>query len=391
MRLALVSSLYPPRVVGGAELTVRELAEDLASDGHDVAVLTLRPAGPGPDVAREVNGVSVREVELRGPWVFDASWRSAGTLTRMRFHLAEAYRPDVARQVAGLLRDFSPDLVNTHNLAGFGTAAWSATPAKLVHSMHDYQLLCPRTAMYRDGRQCGSMCLDCAVTTLPRRHPRRRPDGFTAVSGHVRQVHRDAGFLRASDRVRVIPNSVSVQLAPRRIEQVRRIGFMGRLEAGKGLPVLLDAVASDPDLRGLHVVVAGRGTADEVAGLETYRARGLSIDYLGYVPAGDFLGQVDCVCVPTQWAEAFGRVAAEASLVGIPVVASRTGGLLDALSGDERAVLVDDFSEPTAWARALREVRTTFTPRDVGSRAPTGPPPTVQSYVEFFDEVLRSP
>jgi glycosyltransferase involved in cell wall biosynthesis len=366
---------------------VRDLAEDLATDGHDVVVLTLRPEGSAPARCPS-NGVTVHEVELPGPWVFDASWHGSGALTRMRFHLSEAYRPGIARDVAAMLADFSPDLVNTHNIAGFGTAAWSAARAALVHTMHDYQLLCPRTAMYRDGRQCSSPCLDCRIATVPRRHPRRRPDAFTTVSEHVRRVHLDAGVLRPSDRVGVFPSGVSVEVPRRRLEKMRRIGFMGRLEPGKGLPVLLEAITVDPELRDLEVVIAGRGTSTELASLDSFRSRGIAIRYIGYVPADEFLRQVDCVCVPTQWAEAFGRVAAEARMAGIPVIASRTGGLLDALAGYEHAVLVDDFASPVEWAGALRNLRTSFEPRSVGGVTRPEAPEVARRYVAFYKEVL---
>jgi glycosyltransferase involved in cell wall biosynthesis len=59
------------------------------------------------------------------------------------------------------------------------------------------------------------------------------------------------------------------------------------------------------------------------------------------------------VIVPSQCAEAYGRVAREAFLLGLPVLASRVGGLPEAV--DQRPeCLVDDFRRADAWEAAVR-------------------------------------
>jgi glycosyltransferase involved in cell wall biosynthesis len=55
--------------------------------------------------------------------------------------------------------------------------------------------------------------------------------------------------------------------------------------------------------------------------------------------------------VPSQWQEAFGRVVVEAQASGIPVIASRTGGLPEAVGGG--GILIDEYSDPTRWLTAL--------------------------------------
>jgi len=58
--------------------------------------------------------------------------------------------------------------------------------------------------------------------------------------------------------------------------------------------------------------------------------------------------------VPSIWEEAFGRVAVEAHGYGIPVVASRRGGLPDTVGGG--GLLVDDYEDPGAWVEAIERV-----------------------------------
>jgi hypothetical protein len=53
MRVAVVSNLYPPDVIGGYELLARDVVEGLRARGHEVDLLTSgSPAGPEPGVHR---------------------------------------------------------------------------------------------------------------------------------------------------------------------------------------------------------------------------------------------------------------------------------------------------------------------------------------------------
>jgi glycosyltransferase involved in cell wall biosynthesis len=57
------------------------------------------------------------------------------------------------------------------------------------------------------------------------------------------------------------------------------------------------------------------------------------------------------VIVPSQWQEPFGRIVLEAMYCGIPVIASRTGGLAESVG--KGGILVDDFTDVTSWTQAI--------------------------------------
>ncbi|MFB6176664.1 MAG: glycosyltransferase family 4 protein [Halobaculum sp.] len=60
------------------------------------------------------------------------------------------------------------------------------------------------------------------------------------------------------------------------------------------------------------------------------------------------------VLVPSRWRETFGRVVVEAMYNRIPVVASHRGGLPEACGG--AGLLVEEYTNPVAWWRALRRL-----------------------------------
>lgn len=135
-------------------------------------------------------------------------------------------------------------------------------------------------------------------------------------------------------------------------------GFAGRLDAAKGVEVLLRAVALEPDLR-LRVAGDGprRRDLEALAGSLGIADR---VEFLGALPPESlpaFYRSVDVIAVPSlttpSWVEQFGRVAIEAMASGTPVVVSDSGALPHVV-GD--AALVVAEGNAAELAKALAEV-----------------------------------
>lgn len=83
---------------------------------------------------------------------------------------------------------------------------------------------------------------------------------------------------------------------------------------------------------------------------EAFAARA-NVRCLGRVPRQRLLALSRVVLVPSQWPEPFGRIAVEAMAAGLPVLASRSGGLAE-IAGDS-ALGIDAWRDAEAWADAL--------------------------------------
>ena len=64
--------------------------------------------------------------------------------------------------------------------------------------------------------------------------------------------------------------------------------------------------------------------------------------------------QTRLLIAPSRWEEGFGMVALEAQSCGIPVIASRRGGLPEAVG--DGGLLIDDYRNVEAWVRAIDSV-----------------------------------
>ena len=128
--------------------------------------------------------------------------------------------------------------------------------------------------------------------------------------------------------------------------------FVGQLVRGKGVQLLLEAMARMRTPRTLDVV----GTGNMEAKLKAQAERlGLAerVRWHGYqTNPQDWMRAAKCVVVPSFWQEPYGLVAAEAVALGRNVVAFDIGGLPEACQGKATLVPPGDVD---ALAHALDE------------------------------------
>lgn len=147
------------------------------------------------------------------------------------------------------------------------------------------------------------------------------------------------GLGARSERLHVIPTGVDCQLfRPRAGEPSTgtRFGFLGRVERDKGVFLLLEAfreACTRNTSSSARLVYAGEG--DDLPELRAQAlALGLAdqVQFTGRLVHADvpeYLAGLDALIAPTLVTEPFGIVAVEAAAAGIPVFASRVGGLAE--------------------------------------------------------------
>jgi len=345
MKILQVHTAY--REAGGEDAVVGSEAELLRAAGHEVTTwLATNPSDPLPTAAA----------------LAASAWNARAA--RAVRALVERERPDVAH-VHNTWFALSPAVVRAIDRAG----------VPVVATLHNYRLLCVNASLFRDGRPC----LDCVGTHPWRGVAHRCYRGSALASGaaagalalnralgtwprHVRLFLVLTEFARErfvrgglpAGRVRVKPNVVA-DPGPRRLAPSASgtVLFVGRLDAFKGLDVLLDAWAAAAPA-GCELVIVGDGPLKP--GLERRAVPGVRL--LGRRPPDEvrrlMLG-ARTLLFPTRLLEGPSLVVREAFAAGLPVLASRLGGIPELVGpvGERWLVQADD---PAAWAAALRRL-----------------------------------
>ncbi len=190
----------------------------------------------------------------------------------------------------------------------------------------------------------------------------RRAAGITVNSSVTEQAVRD--IVPAAAVIERIPMGVKVTPSgndKKQVDELRRcyrknggslLVFVGRVVEEKGLADLLAAlkmllVDSVP----VTLVVVGEGQ-DRPEMEELARKLGIadSVHFAGWQSAAqvsDYLNAADIFVGPSRtaangWQEAQGLTFVEAMVAGTPVIASRVGGIVDAVRHEQTGLLVDE-------------------------------------------------
>ncbi|HYB62799.1 MAG TPA: glycosyltransferase family 4 protein [Thermoplasmata archaeon] len=194
---------------------------------------------------------------------------------------------------------------------------------------------------------------------------------YRVADALVTESEREAALVKEfapAARVRVLPPGVDLEEWGRpsadRAEGVtlprEYLLFVGRVASNKGLPALVDALATIPSAAQRPLVLMGRDWGERKR-LEEQAARaGLSdrLLFLGHVPdrAGyrAVLRGARALVLPSAW-EAYGLVLLDAMAAHVPIVATSVGAVPEVL-GDGRYGRLVPYGDVPALGEALREV-----------------------------------
>lgn len=301
--------------IGGAERHVTDLAIALRRDGYDVMVAC---SGGGP-LERELTDAAIPVHVLMSEVV------------KRRVSL------DYCRALRELLRDNPVDLVHAHVYASQVGAALALRNSRIP------LVLTEHSAGHWKG--ISARCMS--------RWARGQAADVIAVSESIARS-------LPSYRVRVIPNAVPPSDAsgetPRESPRSGRhlIGVVARLQPEKGIDIFLRAAAEVVEYcPGARFLIVGDGP--ERPALQRM-ALGLGLEdrtrFLDSVLSGrSILPFLDVLAAPSR-SEGAPLVVLEAMAGGVPIVASRAGGIPEQVRDGREALLVPP-GNPTELARAI--------------------------------------
>ncbi|MDQ3000752.1 MAG: glycosyltransferase family 4 protein [Fibrobacterota bacterium] len=325
---------------GGLQRVVIDLAQGLKRLGHDAHICSLRGSGP---LEAEIRG--------RGIPVWAMPWPEKGA---DRWMFAKVFR---------LLKEQRYDVIHTHNTQAFLDGGLAALLARVPARVHtDHARAFPDKLRY--------MAMERVMSNFYGK--------VVGVSAHtVENLRRYEGISRK--RLAVILNGIDgawYRAERNRLEGLKGVaglrheagldgfkhvfGLGVRLEEQKGIRYLLEAMpailARHPDCA---LAVAGTGSLEREL---RDRAVALGVEdnvrFLGAYPElTSFYPLIDFFVLPSLW-EGLPLCLLEAMSLGLPIIATRVGGVGDLLEDGRSARLT-----PPMDAAALAEAVTGFLDR----------------------------
>ncbi len=274
--LEVASSLFE---WGGIERYVHYLDEGLTALGHEVTVVC--PTGSPLD-HKSRRDVLISNRAKYSPRTLLAFYRVGKQLRPDIAHIH--FSPDFIVPAVALKRSCQAKLVMTRHLV----LPWKPARVKKYCSLYDH-IIPVSEAVERKLAESG----------VPKRM-------MSVAKAGVPDPPETTGSVNAKERLTV--------------------GVFGRLVEEKGVDTLLEAAKLAPRMD-VHVYGEGpeRQKLEQMASRAGVEER---VHFCGHIAdVAKAMSEVDLVCVPSKWDEAFPYSILEAMAVGKPVVASNSGGI----------------------------------------------------------------
>lgn len=350
MHVLRVHNRYQER--GGEDVSFEAEVQMLRDNGQDVQTLVLS----NKDIADDRS--VLHSIRLAGSTIWSINGR---------------------KQVSQAIASSRADVVHFDNtLPLISPAAYSAAQdagVAVVQTLHNYRLLCPSATFFREGK----VCEDCLGRTPPLpgilHGCYRESRAQTSVIAAMLTTHRLRGtwyrdvdryialteFARdkfiagglPAEKIVIKPNFVPDCLPAREGEGGYML-FVGRLASEKGIATMLHAWGGDHTMPPLRI--AGDGP-------ERTAVTGASYDGSGIKPLGRLSKEVvmkemvgaRALIFPSEWFEGMPLTLLEALASGVPIIASRQGGIPEIVEDGHTGLLftpgdAENLATKVRWA-----------------------------------------
>ena len=329
MKILLCNKFYYRR--GGDCIYTINLEKMLSSHGHRTAVFAM-------DCAETIENGWRR--------YFPSEVNFNGMGAKLRYARRCLGDREVLERFNGLLDEFRPDVVHLNNihsqLSPIIARAAHKRGIKVIWTLHDYKLLCPRYDCLKRGEAPCEECLagksgvlrhscmknsfaaSCVAYAEALKWNRmvleKNTDMFICPSLFMKEMMVKGGF--AESKLTQLCNSVDVA-ACRRVDYTVRgdyYCYVGRLSHEKGIATLLKAAESLP----CKLIVVGGGP------LEGSLPVLPNVEYAGYKDWSgikEIVGGARFSVIPSEWYENNPLSVIEALCLGTPVLGARIGGI----------------------------------------------------------------
>ncbi|NUU78576.1 glycosyltransferase [Paenibacillus xylanilyticus] len=329
-KILIAHSLYPPHVIGGAEISTQILAQTL-NPSYDVKVMTVGGHKEGEVLTDTVNGIEILRLPFHNRYWIGDSAQQVSTPDKVLWRVQDIFNFRQYRHIKRYLSETMPSVIHTQNIPGLSLAIWKAAyelDIPVVHTLRDFSLIEPikisaYSRMYRK---------------ISRRYS-RMISAVIGISGHILITHTNMGLFENSSK-HVIHNIVEKNAAVQDLYASKEvhhnkpldIGYFGQLTEVKGVQYLIDAVIRmDEKIAGRLFIFGDGPMLDQLKRMTGSDPRIIFRGKVEKSQVAQKMKDMDLNIVPSTWDEPFGRVVIESYQVGTPIYASRVGGMPEIL------------------------------------------------------------
>lgn len=346
-KILLANKFYYPR--GGDCIYTVNLEELLKQYGHEVAVFSMQHPQNLPSAYSKYFADEIEFPLENKKRLLEAVVRPIG------------FSKDVRTNFTALLNDFRPDVVHLNNihtqLSPILAQIAHGKGVKVVWTLHDYKLLCPRYDCRRDNKAC-ELCFSDKKSVLKysclkgskaasmlayleaikwnRIRLEKYTDTFICPSSFMKTKMIKGGFdeIKLQTLLHFINNKkITGKIAE---SKDNYYCYIGRISSEKGIETLIQAAIDLP----YKLKIIGSGPLED----KITSSLSENIEFLGHKSWEEIksiLGNARFLVTPSECYEVLGLSGLEALCLGVPILGANIGGIPELIKNRENGILFE--------------------------------------------------
>lgn len=344
MKILLSNKFYYPR--GGDCIYTLNLEHLLRQNGHETTIFAMQYP---ENLTSECNRYFPSEIK------FSASFSMLETILR------PLGTKEVERKFNALLDDFHPDVVHLNNihthLSPIIAQIAHKRGIKVVWTLHDYKLLCPRYDCLQNGKEICELCFQNKKFVLKNRCMKNSFIGSMIAYGEAKkwsykkleqyidtficpsQFMADKMMQGGFDAKKIITlcNFIDTEKTKREnYEKEDYYCFIGRLSHEKGVKTLIETAKTLP----YKLKIIGGGDLKEQLMVQATD----NIEFVGYKKwdeIKEIVGKARFSVIPSEWYENNPLSVIEAQCLGTPILGANIGGIPELIETGKTGMLFE--------------------------------------------------
>jgi len=345
----LISVEYFSPPVGGAEISLISLVQQLARK-HEVIVLQ---AAKSPN--DELKG-GLRVIDKKIPFPQSILWFDHRYSSKLKYHISPVIWQAChwMKYIDTVVKECNPDLILTHlNFSPPTVSVAKKYGIPVVLFIRSWEPIC--FINFIRGIRCNGKCNNCIAMQNKIRYifPQKwlkwnqdailNADLLVANSQFTRNVIQERFVLQ--NPCSVVYPGIDTSRYWLGKNSREYITILNPVKA-KGSDIFLEITKQVPEKKFLAV-----GNCDR----ELMKHAPDNVCFLPWTSdMRDVYSKTRILLVPSIWEEPFGRVAIEAGINAIPVIASNRGGLPEAVG--DGGLVINEVNDVSAWINAIRRL-----------------------------------
>lgn len=354
MRILLINQCHYRR--GGADIVYLSTIDLLRSYGHEVACFST------------INDKN-EATEYKKYFIESLDIRKASIIEKAKFIKPYLYNKLAYDNIKKLIEEFKPDVAHVHlfyaTLSVSILEALSENHIPIVHTVHDYRLLCPVNSMLDMRKNTCELCGDgtplyairkkCSegklsqsfVSSLEGMYWRRinspvsKINHFHFVSEFCKNMH--IKYLpEISEKSSVFYNFTDLVYIDEKKHSDRYFLYYGRLSSEKGILTLVESwkmLSFD-----FKLLIVGEGSLSDKINEYVGKNNLTNIKLIGYKKGEELysiIRKAYFVIVPSECFENNPMTIIEANSLGVPVIGANIGGIPEIIKQNETGFIFE--------------------------------------------------